>query len=144
MHNDIKVLSVLEDGVFPPMYTTAEAAGADLAAKEGGVIDPGEVMLFGTGVKVAIPHGIEMQIRPRSGLAVKHKVTVVNAPGTIDADYRGEVKVALINLGKEPFEVKKGDRIAQAVYAPVYRAHHIPTAVLDETGRGAGGFGHTG
>ena len=105
---------------------------------------PMDVVLFPTGFAVAIPEGYEAQIRPRSGLAIKYGITIPNAPGTIDSDYRGEVKVALINLSKEPFLVKRGDRIAQMIIAPVARARLVEVADLEPTKRNSGGFGHTG
>jgi dUTP pyrophosphatase len=97
-----------------------------------------------TGLRIALPPGVEAQIRPRSGLAIRHGISMVNTPGTIDADYRGEIRVILINLGQEPFTINRGDRIAQMVIAPVLRALLRPVDALDETSRGAGGFGHTG
>lgn len=129
-----------------PAYETEQSAGMDISAavEEPTEIAPGEIALFPSGFAVALPVGYELQVRPRSGLAVKHGVTVVNAPGTIDADYRGEVKVGLINLGSEPFTVNRGDRIAQMILAPVCQAVLHPVSVLDTTERGAGGFGHTG
>ncbi|XOF32635.1 MAG: dUTP diphosphatase [Candidatus Electrothrix sp. YB6] len=129
-----------------PGYTTAQAAGMDAAAavSEDTMLHPGEIKLFPTGFAVALPDGFEMQVRPRSGLAVKHGITVVNAPGTIDADYRGEIRIALINLGSSPYTVRRGDRIAQLVLAPVCQARLRPVAELEETVRGDGGFGHTG
>jgi dUTP pyrophosphatase len=108
------------------------------------VLAPGDIRLLPCGFAVALPPGYELQIRPRSGLAVRHGITVVNAPGTIDADYRGEIKVALINLGREPFTIRRGDRIAQMVLAPVVRASLVLRTVLETTARGSGGFGHTG
>lgn len=130
-----------------PAYQTAGAAGLDLRAAlvDGEVLrlEPGRRALVPTGLRWAIPDGFEGQVRPRSGLALKHGVTVLNAPGTIDSDYRGELQVLLANLGDEAFEIRRGERIAQLVIAPVVRA----TLVLDEvdaTSRGAGGFGHTG
>ncbi len=108
------------------------------------VIAPGGRDLIPTGFAVAIPAGYEIQVRPRSGLAVKHGLTLPNTPGTIDADYRGEVKIALINFGREPVTIRRGDRIAQLVVAPVIRARLSSVSELDETGRGSGGFGHTG
>ena len=129
-----------------PGYATAQAAGMDAAAAvtEDTVLHPEEIKLFPTGFAVALPNGFEMQVRPRSGLAVKHGITVVNAPGTIDADYRGEIRIALINLGSSPYTVRRGDRIAQLVLAPVGQARLRPVAELEETVRGDGGFGHTG
>jgi dUTP pyrophosphatase len=129
-----------------PAYATAQAAGMDAAAAtaEDTVLQPGEIRLFPTGFAVALPDGFEMQVRPRSGLAVKHGITVVNAPGTIDADYRGEVKIALINLGSTPFTVQRGDRIAQLILAPVCQARLQQVRELETTKRGDQGFGHTG
>ncbi|MEM9756219.1 MAG: dUTP diphosphatase [Pseudomonadota bacterium] len=134
-----------------PHYATAGSAGADIRAnlpeeaREHGVTLPaGQRMVVQTGLRVAIPEGYEMQIRPRSGLAVTHGVTVVNAPGTIDSDYRGAIGVALVNLGQEPFHIGHGTRIAQAVIAPVARVRYAPTAGLAPTARAAGGFGSTG
>ena len=133
-------------GLALPCYETAQASGMDVAAciDEAVQINPGEVRLIGCGFAVAIPAGYEIQVRPRSGLAVRHGVTVINAPGTIDADYRGEVKIGLVNLGREPFTVRRGDRIAQLVLAPVVRAVLVMRQSLDETARGGGGFGSTG
>ncbi len=107
-------------------------------------LQPGEIKTFPTGFAVALPDGFEMQVRPRSGLAIKHGITVVNAPGTIDADYRGEVKIGLINLGQSPFTVQRGDRIAQLIFAPVCQARLQQVEELGATERGTGGFGHTG
>lgn len=129
-----------------PHYASDSAAGADLRAAIDTplLIDPGTYTLIPTGVALAIPDGYEGQVRPRSGLAVRHGVTVLNAPGTIDADYRGEVRVALVNLGNAPFSVEPGMRIAQLVIAPVVRATFRPVDTLDSSARGAGGFGSTG
>ncbi|MBB5347776.1 dUTP diphosphatase [Desulfoprunum benzoelyticum] len=129
-----------------PRYHSALAAGMDVrAAVEQDVeIDPGRIALVPTGFAVAIPPGYEIQVRPRSGLALRHGLTLINSPGTIDSDYRGEVKVALINLGVAPFRVSRGDRIAQLVLAPVIRAELRVVEQLDATDRAAGGFGHTG
>jgi dUTP pyrophosphatase len=131
-----------------PAYETADAAGMDLRAAVGQdapiVLGPGERALVPTGIAIALPPCFEAQVRPRSGLAVKHGVTCLNTPGTIDADYRGEVKVLLINLGQEPFAIRRGERIAQMVIAPVTRGAWQEVAELDETARGAGGFGSTG
>jgi len=129
-----------------PVYETAQAAGMDIAAaiRQPVILEPGERVLLPTGFRVAIPPGYEIQIRPRSGLAVKHGITVVNAPGTIDADYRGEVKVGLVNLSSAPFTIQRGDRIAQMILAPVIQAKLEVVRMLDDTERGAGGFGHTG
>lgn len=129
-----------------PEYETVQAAGMDAAAAvtEDVVLHPGEIKLLPTGFGVAIPDGYEIQIRPRSGLAVKHGISIINAPGTIDADYRGEVKIGLINLGQKNFTVHRGDRIAQMVLAPVCQARLQLVEALDDTERGSGGFGHTG
>ena len=135
-------------GLPAPAYATADAAGMDLSAavEENApvTIAPGARAAIPTGLQLAIPQGYEGQVRPRSGLALKNAVTVLNAPGTIDADYRGEVKVILVNLGAEPFEITRGMRIAQLVFAPVVRAALVQAASLDETVRGDGGFGSTG
>lgn len=129
-----------------PHYASDGAAGADLCAAVDGVlrIEPGARALVPTGLRLALPEGYEAQVRPRSGLALHFGVLLPNAPGTIDADYRGELQVILWNAGSEPFEVRRGDRIAQLVVAPVVRADWEERPSLDETGRGAGGFGHTG
>lgn len=129
-----------------PRYHSALASGLDVSAAvcEPVVLDPGQIALLPSGFSVAIPVGYELQVRPRSGLAIRHGVTVVNSPGTIDADYRGEVRIGLINLGHEPFLINRGDRIAQLVLAPVARAHIELVTRLDFTSRGDGGFGHTG
>jgi dUTP pyrophosphatase len=133
-------------GLPLPAYATDLAAGMDVAAalNDPVVLEPGEIRLMSCGFAVAIPEGYEIQVRPRSGLAVRHGITVVNAPGTIDADYRGEVKVGLINLGRAPYTVRRGDRIAQLVLAPVARAAVRVVPKLAPTLRGSGGFGHTG
>jgi len=129
-----------------PDYATADSAGLDLvAAIEGEItLAPGERRLVPAGIAIALPAGYEAQVRPRSGLALKHGITVLNSPGTIDADYRGEVKVLLINHGSENFVLKRGDRIAQMVVAPVTRIDWNVVETLDETARGAGGYGSTG
>ena len=127
-----------------PAYASAGAAGMDVVAAESLTIAPGERHAVATGFAVAIPAGFEIQVRPRSGLALKHGVTCLNTPGTIDSDYRGEVKVILANLGTEPFPITRGDRIAQLVPAAVQRANFEEVADLDETARGTGGFGSTG
>jgi dUTP pyrophosphatase len=134
------------DGLALPAYETAHAAGVDLlAAVETDVIlPPGGRALIPTGLAIALPEGYEAQVRPRSGLAARDGVTVLNAPGTIDADYRGEVKVILVNLGETPFAITRGMRIAQMVVAPVARLEWSVTETLPETARGAGGFGSTG
>lgn len=127
-----------------PAYASELAAGVDLLASGKAVIEPGEWKAVGTGLHVEIPEGFEIQVRPRSGLALREGVTVLNAPGTIDADYRGEIRVILINHGKEPFEINAGDRIAQAVLAAVARLRWEETTDLSQTTRGEGGFGSTG
>ncbi len=129
-----------------PSYQSVDAAGMDLhAALESSLmLAPGARALVPTGFALALPRGFEAQVRPRSGLAAKHGVTVLNTPGTIDADYRGEVKVILANLGSDPFEIERGERIAQMVIAPVTQAALKEVDTLPETGRGAGGFGSTG
>jgi dUTP pyrophosphatase len=127
-----------------PGYATAGAAGMDVVAAESLTLAPGARHAVATGFAMAIPEGYEVQVRPRSGLALKHGVTCLNTPGTIDSDYRGEIKVILANLGDAPFPIARGDRIAQLVPAPVQRADLAEVAALDETARGAGGFGSTG
>jgi dUTP pyrophosphatase len=129
-----------------PHYESAGAAGMDVEAAVQGelVIEPGEMALVPTGFAVALPSGYELQVRPRSGLAVKYGLTILNSPGTIDSDYRGEIKIALINLGSKPYVIHHGDRIAQLVLAPVTRARLVVVETLDQTVRAAGGFGHTG
>jgi len=130
-----------------PAYATAGSAGMDLhaAVDEAVILEPGRRSLISAGIRIALPEGFEAQIRPRSGLAVKHGLGMVNSPGTIDSDYRGVVKVPLINLGQEPVTINRGDRIAQMVIAPIVRAEweEVETADLPETVRGDGGFGHT-
>ena len=132
------------EGLPLPAYATDGAAGMDVVAAEALVLAPGARAAVATGFAIAIPVGYEVQVRPRSGLALKFGVTCLNTPGTIDSDYRGEVKVILANLGKEPFEIARGDRIAQLVPAPVQRAVLDEVATLDDTARGTGGFGSTG
>lgn len=136
------------DGLALPSYESVGAAGMDLRAAvpegEPMVLAPGERAMVPTGLSMALPEGYEAQVRPRSGLAAKKGVTVLNTPGTVDSDYRGEVKVILINLGQEPFEITRGERIAQMVIAPVTQGVWVEVADLDETARGAGGFGSTG
>jgi len=127
-----------------PAYATSGAAGMDVVAAEDVDLAPGARHAVATGLAMAIPEGFEIQVRPRSGLALKHGVTVPNTPGTIDSDYRGELKVIMINLGRETFSVRRGDRVAQLVLAPVTRASWLEVAALDDTVRGEGGFGSTG
>ena len=131
-------------GLPLPSYATDGAAGMDVVAAEDLILAPGKRHAVATGFAMAIPSGYEVQVRPRSGLALKHGVTCLNTPGTIDSDYRGEVKVILANLGDTPFPIVRGDRIAQLVPAPVQRASFNEVTDLDETARGAGGFGSTG
>jgi dUTP pyrophosphatase len=136
------------EGLALPAYQTAHAAGLDLLAAVPEhaplVLAPGRHVMVPTGLIIALPEGHEAQVRPRSGLAAKHGVTVLNAPGTVDADYRGEINVLLINHGQAPFTIKRGERIAQMVIAPVARAELIAATALPETARGSGGFGSTG
>jgi len=132
------------EGLPLPAYATENAAGMDVVAAEELTLEPGARYAVATGFAIAIPDGYEVQVRPRSGLALKHGITCLNTPGTIDSDYRGEVKVILANLGVEPFAVRRGERIAQLVPAPVLRASFDEVETLNETGRGAGGFGSTG
>ena len=127
-----------------PSYATEHAAGMDVVSAESVMLAPGARLAVATGFAIAIPVGYEVQVRPRSGLALKHGITCLNTPGTIDADYRGEVKVILANLGDQVFEVIRGERIAQLVPAPVVRARFVEAESLDETDRGGGGFGSTG
>jgi dUTP pyrophosphatase len=134
------------EGLPLPRWQTAGAAGADLCAAvtEPVVLEPGQRAVVPVGICMELPAGWEAQVRPRSGLAVRHGVTVLNAPGTIDSDYRGELQVPLINLGQEPFRIVRGERIAQLVLAPVVRAEWVVVPSLDDTPRGTGGFGSTG
>lgn len=141
----IAILRLLHgEGLPLPAYATAGAAGMDVVAAEDLDLAPGARHAVATGFSMAIPEGYEVQVRPRSGLALKHGVTCLNTPGTIDSDYRGEVKAILANLGSESFAIRRGDRIAQLVPAPVQRAVLAEVASLDETVRGSGGFGSTG
>jgi dUTP pyrophosphatase len=144
---DIRQLPHAE-GLSLPVYQTADAAGLDLLAAVPAdtplVLPPGKYAMVPTGLTVALPSGYEAQVRPRSGLAAKHGVTVLNSPGTVDADYRGEINVLLINHGDAPFPIKRGERIAQMVIAPVVQAQLNPVVTLSETSRGSGGFGSTG
>ncbi|MBW2221817.1 MAG: dUTP diphosphatase [Deltaproteobacteria bacterium] len=129
-----------------PRYMSPNAAGMDLyaAVKKDTTLKPGEIKLISTGITIALPPGFEAQIRPRSGLAIQHGISIPNTPGTIDADYRGEVRIILINLGESPFTVKRGDRIAQMIINKVYQAHLELSTELSSTKRNEGGFGHTG
>ena len=129
-----------------PRYMTPHAAGMDICAaiETDLVLEKGAIALIPTGFAIALPQGFESQIRPRSGLAVKHGIGIINSPGTIDADYRGEIKIALINLGEKDYTIRRGDRIAQMVVKKVYQARLEIVEQLDETDRNTGGFGHTG
>ncbi len=140
-------VSVVNRSPYPlPAYATPGSAGLDIRAhlEESKVLQPGERALIPTGLSLALPEGFEAQVRPRSGLALKHGITVLNSPGTVDADYRGDVGVILINLGAEPFTIAPGDRIAQLILAAYAQVEWETVEVLPETERGAGGFGHTG
>ena len=132
------------EGLELPAYATDGSAGMDVVAAEDVTLAPGARHAVGTGLAVAIPPGFEIQVRPRSGLALKHGITVPNTPGTIDSDYRGELKVILINHSAEAFEIRRGDRVAQLVLAPVTQLSWLKVEELDDTARGAGGFGSTG
>jgi dUTP diphosphatase len=142
----VRVFSVLRDGAFLPEYQTSGSAGADLHAylAEPITLKPMERTLIPTGLFVELPEGYELQVRPRSGLALKYGVTVLNTPGTVDSDYRGELCVLLVNLGSEPFTVQNGDRIAQAVVAQTVQVRFVQTDALSKTGRGSNGYGSTG
>ncbi len=142
----IDIPTVAAEGVELPAYASTDASGADVRAHlpQAIVLPPGDRVLVPTGLRVAIPQGYEIQVRPRSGLALKHGVTVLNTPGTIDADYRGELAIILINLSKEPFQITPGMRIAQLVLSPVVQAQFLCCENLEMTQRSSGGFGHTG
>jgi dUTP pyrophosphatase len=143
----VRVKRLKNDSTIPlPSYMTPHAAGMDLYAElnKDLVLEPGKRTLVPTGIAIALPEGFEAQIRPRSGLALKHGIALVNAPGTIDSDYRGEIGVIVINHGSEPFTIRNGERIAQMVFAPFVRAVMDEVDELDGTERGEGGFGHTG
>ena len=142
----VRVFSVLRDGALLPEYQTSGSAGADLHAylAEPITLKPMERTLIPTGLFVELPEGYELQVRPRSGLALKYGVTVLNTPGTVDSDYRGELCVLLVNLGSEPFTVQNGDRIAQAVVAQTVQVRFVQTDALSKTGRGSNGYGSTG
>lgn len=143
-HNNILITA--KEGASLPEYSSHGAAGADLRAylKQDLILNPGDSTLVPTGLRMSIPQGYEVQIRPRSGLALNNQITVLNTPGTIDSDYRGEVGVILINHGKEPFVIKPGMRIAQMIFVSVLQASFSIVENLETTARGAGGFGHTG
>ena len=134
----------LDNSAIIPSYQTKGSAGVDLHSIEDKIIESGKREIISTGLAFSIDDGYEVQIRPRSGLALKHGITLLNTPGTIDSDYRGEIKVVLINLSKESFEIKKGERIAQAVVKEVVLAQFLEVDELDDTSRGSGGFGSTG
>ena len=142
----IKRLSEEFNDIPLPSYSTPGSAGLDVRAAVADelIIPPGEIKLVPTNLSVEIPEGYEIQVRPRSGLAAKYGISIPNAPGTIDSDYRGEIKIILINLGKEDFKILRGDRIAQLVVSKVYKAEFIISEELVESRRGSGGFGHTG
>lgn len=140
----VRIEVVLGEGATLPCYQTPGSAGLDLRCTESFTLAPLERMLIPTGVRVAIPAGYEGQVRPRSGLAVKHGLSMVNTPGTIDSDYRGEIKICMINLGQSTVEIEKGERVAQLVICPVKRAELAVVDSLEETDRGEGGFGSTG
>ncbi len=139
----VKVLKLKKNAILP-RYAHPGDAGADVFAAGHVVIEPGATALVPTGIAIELPHGYEAQVRPRSGLALKHSVSVLNTPGTIDAGYRGEVGVIMINHGREPFEINPGDRIAQMVIKPVLEIEMVEAETLSDTSRGAGGFGSTG
>ncbi|HBT96809.1 MAG TPA: dUTP diphosphatase [Desulfobulbaceae bacterium] len=128
----------------PPAYQSEGASGLDLASAEEALLAPGEIRLLSSGYAVAIPAGYEIQVRPRSGLAIRHGITLINSPGTIDSDYRGEIMIGLVNFGQAPYTVARGERVCQLVVMPVARATVEVVTMLEATTRGAGGFGHTG
>lgn len=142
----LKIPTLSENEEFLPHYGSFQAAGADIRAflKQEVILHPGESTLIPTGLRFEIPEGYEIQVRPRSGLALKHGITVLNTPGTIDADYRGEIGVILINHSKESFTISPGMRIAQLILAQVLQADFVPAQELAGSHRGSGGFGHTG
>jgi dUTP pyrophosphatase len=144
MSSEVTVRVVLEEGAEAPAYQTAGAAGMDLRCLESFSLAPLERRLVRTGLRIALPEGYEAQVRPRSGLALRHGIAMVNAPGTIDSDYRGEIGLILINLGSAAVEFQRGERVGQLVVCPVTRARIEVVDGLDETTRGAGGFGSTG
>ena len=144
MIREISIPVVVADGASLPRYQTEGSAGMDLVSTEPVELAPGERKLVGTGIQVAIPAGFEGQVRPRSGLAVRHGISMVNTPGTIDSDYRGEIKVLLINLGDSVVKLGQGERVAQLVICPLMRADWLVVKSLDDTERGGGGFGSTG
>lgn len=145
-HTEVDIEIELADGATPPHYASSGAAGADLRAHITApiILEPQTSTLVPTGIRVSIPTGYEIQIRPRSGLALRDLITVLNSPGTVDSDYRGELQVILINHGRNPFVIQPQMRIAQMILAPVCRAHFVPNSQLSITTRGNNGFGHTG
>lgn len=144
--NTIKVKIIKEEGIELPKYMTEESAGMDIKAfiKEPITLDSLDRELISTGIKLEIPKGYEVQVRPRSGLALKHGITILNSPGTIDSDYRGEIKIIVVNLSKERYTIENGERIAQLVIQKVYQMKLEEVKELSETQRASGGFGHTG
>lgn len=143
--NDIRILfNKLHTAAQVPTYATRGSAGADLYSIEDYVLKPGNVYLVRTGLAISMPEEMQAEIRPRSGLAIKYGITLINSPATIDRDYRGELKVPLMNFSRQDFVIKVGDRIGQIVFGPYYKGHFIETTKLDDTNRGAGGFGSTG
>ena len=146
LKSKIPRIKVKINGKFIPQYHSEQAAGCDLVAdiNKEVVIEPGHYCAIPTGIRIELPHGYEAQVRPRSGLAINHGIGILNSPGTIDADYRGEIKVILFNFNKRPFKIKNRDRIAQIVFNRVERAEFEPVKQLKKTKRGSGGFGHTG
>lgn len=140
----IRIPTVCAPGTTPPKYQTSGSAGVDLSSTIAYSLQPMERKLIPTGLRVAIPEGFEGQVRPRSGLALRHGISMVNTPGTIDSDYRGEIGVILINLGSEAFDIQPGDRIGQLVITPIVQADFFEVTSLEETDRGDGGFGSTG
>ncbi len=143
---ELKIKKIDDYDLPLPAYETKGSSGMDIRAwtEEDIVLNPGEIKLVPTGISISLPRGYEAQIRPRSGLALKHGIGFVNSPGTIDSDYRGEIGIIMTNFGSEPFTVKKGDRIAQMVIARIYQARILEVDDLDSTTRGDGGFGHSG
>ncbi|NIA23115.1 MAG: dUTP diphosphatase [Proteobacteria bacterium] len=137
-------INILKNGISLPEYKTEHSSGMDICSSEDIVIKKGGISAVSTGIAVEIPPGYEIQVRPRSGLALKHGIGVLNSPGTVDADYRGEVKVILFNFSSGDYKIKKGDRIAQLVLSKVYKAEIVESKELSDTERGDGGFGHTG
>ena len=144
--NDLKILfKKLHKDAIVPVYKLHGDAGCDLSSIEDVTLNPGDIKLVGTGIAIQIPNvSIEAQIRPRGGLAFKNGITVLNTPGTVDSGFRGEIKMILINCGKEKFTIRKGDRIAQMVFAHVYKGHFVEVEELEDTERGSGALGHTG